>query len=371
MTDGTDTEILKVHLDAMHRKLGARMVPFAGYHMPVQYPVGIIAEHCHTRAEASLFDVSHMGQAILRGDNPAADLETLVVGEIQGLPVGKTRYTLLTNDNGCIVDDLMVTNHANHLHLVVNASRKELDFAYIRERLGDRCDLEVRTDRVLLALQGPAAVRVMTGISPPCRHMLFMNTELLDLAGIPCLVTRSGYTGEDGFEISAPVKDAERLCHMLLDEPEVRPAGLGARDSLRLEAGLCLYGNDIDEATTPIEAGLMWTISRRRKAEGGFPGADIILDQIRNGVERKLVGIMIEGKLPARAHTKITDASGNEIGEVTSGGYGPSVGGPIAMGYVGIEYAKPGTLVKLIVRSREITGRVVKMPFIEHRYFKG
>ncbi len=371
MTKGTDTETLRVHLDAMHRELGARMVPFAGYHMPVQYPAGIIAEHCHTRARASLFDVSHMGQAVLRGDNPAADLESLVVGEIQGLAVGRTRYTMMTNDDGGIIDDLMVTNHANHLHLVVNASRKELDFAHIRERLSGRCDLEIRTDRVLLALQGPSAVKVMTRISPPCCHMLFMNTEPLTLAGISCLVTRSGYTGEDGFEISAPVDDAERLCRILLDEPEVRPAGLGARDSLRMEAGLCLYGNEIDKTTTPIEAGLMWAISRRRRSEGGFPGADVILGQIRNGVGRRLVGIVVDDKTPARAHATITDVDGNKIGEVTSGGYGPSVGAPIAMGYVGAEYTKPGTSVRLIVRSRPVPGKVVSLPFVEHRYFKG
>ncbi|MEE8392837.1 MAG: glycine cleavage system aminomethyltransferase GcvT [Rhodospirillales bacterium] len=370
MTENNATNVLKVPLDALHRELGAKMAPFAGYEMPVQYSDGIIAEHLHTRAEASLFDVSHMGQAILRSENPAADLETLVPGDIQELPVGKTRYTMLTTDSGGIIDDLMVTNHSSHLHLVVNASRKEIDFARITERLGGKCTLEERTDKALLALQGPAAVQVLARIAPACRHLLFMNTEPLTVAGISCLVTRSGYTGEDGYEISAPMDEAENLWRMFLDEPEVKPAGLGARDSLRLEAGLCLYGSDIDETTTPIEAGLAWTISKRRRAEGGFPGAQVILGQIKDGVQRKQVGILAEGKIPARAHAKITNTQGDEIGEVTSGGYGPSLGRPVAMGYVSADHAAPDTAVNLIVRNKPISANVVKLPFVEHRYFK-
>ncbi|OHC76100.1 MAG: glycine cleavage system protein T [Rhodospirillales bacterium RIFCSPLOWO2_12_FULL_58_28] len=357
-------------LDALHRERGARMVPFAGYEMPVQYKEGIIAEHLHTRKEAGLFDVSHMGQAILRGDDAAAALETLSPGDIQSLSVGKSRYTVLTNEDGGIIDDLIVTNHANHLHLVVNAACKEGDYRHIVSRLEGRCALEKREDRGLLALQGPDAADVMGRLAPACRHLLFMTAESLKVAGVPCLVSRTGYTGEDGYEISVPAEEAEHLARLLLDEPEVKLIGLGARDSLRLEAGLCLYGSDINETTTPVEAGLTWTISKRRRAEGGFPGAGVIIRQINEGVGRRRVGIRLEGKIPARAHALITDRTGAVIGEVTSGGYGPSVGGPIAMGYVGGECAEPGTEVNLMVRDRPLPGRVEKLPFVEHRYVK-
>lgn len=357
-------------LDALHRESGAKMVAFAGYEMPIQYKEGIIAEHLHTRSEAGLFDVSHMGQAILRGDDVAAALETLTPGDIRGLAVGKSRYTVLTNKDGGIIDDLIVTNHANHLHLVVNAACKEGDYAHLMSGLEGRCILEDRKDRGLLALQGPDAAAVMGRLAPAGRHLLFMTAEPLKVAGIPCLVSRTGYTGEDGYEISAPAEEAEHLARLFLGEPEVKLIGLGARDSLRLEAGLCLYGSDIDETTTPVEAGLAWTISKRRRVEGGFPGADIIVRQINDGVGRQRVGIRLEGKIPARAHTKITDKTGALIGEVTSGGYGPSAGGPIAMGYVGSEYAQPGTEVNFMVRDRLLPGRVEKLPFVEHRYVK-
>ena len=370
MTESQGQDIQKTPLDALHRKLGAKMVPFAGFDMPLQYTGGIIAEHLHTRSKAALFDVSHMGQAILAGDDPAAALERLVPGDIRQLPVGKILYTMLTNDQGGIIDDLMVTNHITHLHLVVNAACKEKDFAHIRGRLAGSDTLEERTDRALLALQGPDAAQVLARIAPACRHLLFMTAEPLTLAGVPCLVSRAGYTGEDGFEISVPNEEAENLAGMLLDEPEVQPIGLGARDTLRLEAGLCLYGNDIDETTTPIEAALAWSISKRRRAEGGFPGADVIIRQIAEGPGRKRVGLRLEGKAPVRAHSQITDPAGEVIGEVTSGGYGPTLGAPVAMGYVTGAHAQPETPVNLIVRGKPLAGRVAALPFAEHRYVK-
>ncbi len=374
-----DQETLKqTALDALHRELGAKMVPFAGYAMPVQYQGGIIAEHLHTRENASLFDVSHMGQARLKsgdgGAEAAAALETLVPGDIQGLGEGRTRYTVLTNDAGGIIDDLMVTNMGDHLFLVVNAACKDADLAHIENRIGDRTELEILDNRALVALQGPKAASVLsrlnTGDAAGAGAMPFMSARAMNIGGISCFVTRSGYTGEDGFEISAPAKDAEDLARLLLGQPEVQLAGLGARDTLRLEAGLCLYGSDIDAATTPIEAGLSWVVNKRRREEGGFPGAEIILGQLKGGVERKRVGIRPDGKAPARAHTPIEDTGGNVIGEITSGGYGPSVEGPIAMGYVKSEFADQGTAVTLRVRGKAIPAKVASLPFVEHRYFK-
>ena len=373
MNDIQGRDLEQTPLYALHRERGARMVPVAGYEMPVQYQ-GIIAEHLHTRENAALFDVSHMGQVILRGEDVAAALETLVPGDLQELPVGKTRYTVLTNDRGGIIDDLMVTHGGDHLFVILNAACKEKDLAHFEAHIGGRCKIEVLSDRALLALQGPAAVTVLARLAPPCRHMLFMTGATLTLADVPCFVIRSGYTGEDGFEISVPAEEAERLARLLLDEPEVRLAGFGARDSLRLEAGLCLYGNDIDETTTPVEAGLSWAIGKRRRAEGGFPGAAVIARQLAEGVERKRVGLRAEGKIPARAHAPITEADGAEggpvIGEVTSGGYGPTVGGPVAMGYVKAGRARAGTPVSLMVRGKALAARVAKLPFVEHRYFK-
>lgn len=345
------------------------MVPFAGYEMPVQYQ-GIIAEHQHTRQKAGLFDVSHMGQATLEGDDPAAAIETLVPGDIQGLSAHHIRYTMLTNDQGGILDDLMVTRRSDKLFLVVNASRKVHDFGYIRSRLEDRCTLTEHEDRSLLALQGPASAAVLARLAPASRHLMFMASQTLAIGGMSVAVTRSGYTGEDGFEISVAAEDADHLARLLLGEEEVMLAGLGARDSLRLEAGLCLYGNDIDETTTPIEAGLAWTISKRRREEGGFPGADVILDQLAKNPARKRVGIRPQGKAPARAHAEITDGDGSVIGEITSGGFGPTVGGPVAMGYVAWEHAKVGTAVNLMVRGKALPGKIEKLPFTEHRYSK-
>jgi aminomethyltransferase len=369
VTDRNSTPLKQTPLAALHQELGARMVPFTGYNMPVQYQ-GIIAEHTHTRTQAGLFDVSHMGQAILRGPDVEKAIETLVPGDIAGIAEGRVRYTLLTNDQGGVLDDLMVTRQKDHLFLVVNAACKDADFAHISEGLGDAYTLEIKTNLALLALQGPAAVTVLSRLAPDAAQMNFMSAETLVLGGVECDVTRSGYTGEDGFEISLPASHVERLARRLLDEPEVAPIGLGARDSLRLEAGLCLYGSDIDTVTTPIEAGLKWTISKRRRAEGGFPGADIILRQLADGVPRKRVGLKPEGKAPARAHTEIKDQAGKTIGEVTSGGFGPSVGGPVAMGYVEAAHAKPGTSVNFQVRGKALPGEVVVLPFVPHQYFK-
>ena len=361
-------------LDALHRELGGKMVPFAGFDMPVQYEAGILKEHLHTREAAAVFDVSHMGQAFLRGDNVQAALETLVPGELQALKEGRTRYTLLTNEQGGILDDLMVTNRGDHLYLVVNAACKEADFAHIEDRIGAETELEILEDRALIALQGPAAAAVLSRHASGVDTMAFMSAATVDIAGVSggvsCFVTRSGYTGEDGYEISAPAADAEALTRLLLDEAEVAPAGLGARDTLRLEAGLCLYGSDIDTQTTPIEAGLAWAVNKRRREEGGFPGDGIILAQLKDGVTKKRVGIKPEGKAPARAHTPIEDSGGNAIGEITSGGYGPSVGGPIAMGYVDAAFSDPDTPVNLMVRGKAMAAKVAKLPFVEQRYYK-
>ena len=350
------------------------MVPFAGFDMPVQYEAGILKEHLHTREAAAVFDVSHMGQAFLRGDNVQAALETLVPGELQALKEGRTRYTLLTNEAGGILDDLMVTNRGDYLYLVVNAACKEADFAHIEDRIGAETELEILEDRALIALQGPAAAAVLSRHASGVDTMAFMSAATVDIAGVSggvsCFVTRSGYTGEDGYEISAPAADAEALTRLLLDEAEVAPAGLGARDTLRLEAGLCLYGSDIDTQTTPIEAGLAWAVNKRRREEGGFPGDGIILAQLKDGVSKKRVGIKPEGKAPARAHTPIEDSGGNAIGEITSGGYGPSVGGPIAMGYVDAAFSDPDTPVNLMVRGKAMAAKVAKLLFVEQRYYK-
>jgi aminomethyltransferase len=368
----TSTQDLKTTpLDSLHRELGGKMVPFAGYAMPVQYAGGIIAEHTHTRAAAGLFDVSHMGQAVLSGDDPAAALETLVPGDISALEAGRMRYTMLTNDEGGILDDLMVTRRDGDIFLVVNAACKDQDFARISEKLAGRAELTIIEDRALLALQGPKAADVLARFAPDCAAMAFMSYAEMEVAGAACFVTRSGYTGEDGYEISIPADKAEHVARTLLGEREVEAIGLGARDSLRLEAGLCLYGSDIDTTTTPIEAGLIWTISKRRRAEGGFPGADVIQKQIEDGVTRKRVGLKPAGRAPVRPHAEVLDENGTVIGEVTSGGFGPSVGGPVAMGYVACPHHQPGTKVNFKVRGKELPGEVVRLPFTEHRYFKG
>ncbi|MBK8174103.1 MAG: glycine cleavage system aminomethyltransferase GcvT [Rhodospirillales bacterium] len=367
MGEQADAPLKRTPLYDLHCELGAKMVPFAGYEMPVQFK-GILSEHLHAREKAVLFDVSHMGQ--MRIDGEAADaLESLVVADVKGLPVGKVRYTLFTNAAGGIIDDLMITQGGYYLMLVVNAARKAVDFAHLRDRLPG-FDIHLLNDMALLALQGPAAASVLSRLAPASKVMLFMTSEALKIGDIRCIVSRTGYTGEDGFEISCAASEAEALARMLLAEPEVMPAGLGARDTLRLEAGLCLWGNDIDETTTPVEAGLNWAISRRRREEGGFPGDEIILRQLFDGAPRKRVGIRLAGKVPARRGSRILDGDGRDIGVVTSGGYAPSVGGPIAMGYVTPAVADVGTSVQLVVRDKPLQGEVVLMPFIEQRYVK-
>ncbi len=367
--DPAPTATLKTTpLDGLHRARNARMVPFAGYWMPVQYAAGIVAEHRHTRAAASLFDVSHMGQVFLRGADAAAALETVVPGDIAGLQPGAVRYTLLTNDRGGIIDDLMAMRHADGVALIVNAARKAVVLPYLAERLKGRATIEPRPERALLALQGPRAAAVMARVAPAAASLAFMHGADVAITGAACAVTRSGYTGEDGFEISIPAEAAVRVAEALLALPEVKPAGLGARDSLRLEAGLCLYGQDIDETTTPIEADLAWTIGRRRRAEANFPGADVILAQLKDGPARRRVGIRPEGKAPVRAGAALTLADGTPIGAVTSGGFGPSAGGPVAMGYVAARSARIDVLLNAIVRDKPIPARVVALPFVPHRY---
>jgi aminomethyltransferase len=364
----SDTALRRTPLVGLHEEFGARMVPFAGYLMPVQYPDGIIAEHNHTRTAASLFDVSHMGQLAIRGEKPAQAIERLVPGDIQSLLPGRVRYTQLTNDTGGIIDDLMVTNVGDYLFLVVNASRRDIDLACLQRGLGGY-EIE-ELDRALLALQGPLASRVIARFAPGAEDLRFMAAAPFVVDGIPLAVTRCGYTGEDGFEISVPAADAERLARALLAEPEVKPAGLGARDTLRLEAGLCLYGNDIDETTTPIEAGLLWTIGRRRRQEGGFPGATQILAQVSGGSSRTLVGIRPEGRAVARAPAEIQNEAGIAIGRVTSGGFGATIGGAVAMGYVDTAYAEPDTPLAVIVRDKPIAARLAALPFVPHKYRK-
>jgi len=351
--------------------LGARMVPFAGYEMPVQYPTGIVAEHLHTRSQAGLFDVSHMGQARLDGASSAQALERLVPGDIQTLKPDRMRYTLLTNASGGILDDLMVTNLGDHLHLVVNAACKAADVEHLKRALEPGVAVTALPELALLALQGPAAAAALGRLAPEVEDMPFMTAAMHNLADTPCLISRSGYTGEDGFEISLPAEAAERLARRLLAEPEVKPIGLGARDTLRLEAGLCLYGHDIDGSTTPVEADLGFALSRRRRQGGGFLGDSVILRQLREGAVRKRVGLQPEGRAPAREGTEIRDGSGAAIGRITSGGFGPSVDRPIAMGYVASSHAAIGTSVSLMVRGTPRPARVVPLPFVAHRYYRG
>jgi aminomethyltransferase len=367
--DETAQPLHQTPLDALHRELGARMVPFAGYDMPVQYPAGIIVEHKHTRAQAGLFDVSHMGQVKLHGDNRIAALEALVPGDLEGLSLGGMRYSLFTNDVGGVLDDLMITVCEDHLFLVVNAGCKDADIAHLKAHLGDDA-VEVLEDRALIALQGPAAVAALSRLAPAAADLAFMSAAQMDLDNISCFVSRSGYTGEDGYEISVPADQAEALARTLLAMEEVEPVGLGARDSLRLEAGLCLYGHDLDPATTPIEAGLTWTIGKRRRMPGAFPGADIILAQIENKPTRKRIGLVPEGRAMAREGADIVDSDGAVVGTVTSGGFGPSFGGAVVMGYVKIAYAGVDTKLGLVVRGKTVPATVVKMPFVAKNFAK-
>ncbi|MFM2129432.1 MAG: glycine cleavage system protein [Pseudomonadota bacterium] len=347
------------------------MVSFAGYDMPVQYPDGILREHLHCRAAAGLFDVSHMGQARIDGKAAVAAFEAMVPGDIAALAPGRMRYTMFTDEAGGILDDLMVTAHADGgLFVVLNAACKAADMKHLRGGLSG-ATATLLEDKSLLALQGPAAAAVLARLAPGAEKMAFMSAAAMAVAGIDgCFVSRSGYTGDDGFEISVPSARAEDLARRLLAEAEVKPIGLGARDTLRLEAGLCLYGHDIDTTTTPIEAGLAWTISKRRRAEGGFPGFTRIARELAEGPLRKRVGIRPEGRAPARDGTAIKDAAGKPIGAVTSGGFSPSLSAPIAMGYVAAAAAGPGTALGLDVRGRLLAAQVVALPFVPHRYHK-
>ncbi|MFI8374013.1 glycine cleavage system aminomethyltransferase GcvT [Pseudomonas helleri] len=369
--------LLKTPLHALHIELGARMVPFAGYDMPVQYPLGVMKEHQHTREHAGLFDVSHMGQIRLTGADAAQALETLVPVDIIDLPVGMQRYAMFTNEHGGILDDLMVANLGNdQLFLVVNAACKEQDLAHLRNHLSEHCSIEPLFEaRALLALQGPQAVTALERLAPEVANMTFMQFAAVQLLGTDCFVSRSGYTGEDGFEISVPAEQAEALARRLLAEPEVQAIGLGARDSLRLEAGLCLYGHDMNEQTTPIEASLLWAISKARRVDGpragGFPGAERIFAQQQQGVARKRVGLLPQERTPVREGAEIVDADGTPIGTVCSGGFGPTLGAPLAMGYVDTAFASLGVDVWAIVRGKKVPMKVAKMPFVPQRYYRG
>jgi aminomethyltransferase len=364
----TDTALARTPLYDLHVEMGAKMVSFAGYAMPVSYPPGILKEHLHTREHAGLFDVSHMGQIRISGNAAARALESLMPMDILALEPNRQRYALLTNEAGGIIDDLIVTRATDYFSLVVNASRKQDDFAYLRLSAAADCLVEERTDLALLALQGPDAAKVMTRFAPAAAHLNFMTAVSVDVIGVQCLVTRSGYTGEDGFEISVPNTHAQNLARALFEQPEVRPVGLGARDSLRLEAGLCLYGHDIDATTTPVEANLTWAMSKSRCS--GFPGAEVIRRQMEKGAPRRRVGILPEGKLPLREGTVLLNDDQIPIGEITSGGFGASVNGPIAMGYLDTAYANLGSTVNAIVRGKAIRCQIVKLPFITHRYFR-
>ena len=367
--------LLKTPLHSLHVELGAKMVPFAGYDMPVSYPAGILAEHRQCRESAVLFDVSHMGQIRLVGDAAAAALETLVPVDVVDLAVGRQRYALFTNDEGGVLDDLMVARRTDDLLLVVNASCKETDTALLRRAIGARCSVEPLPDRALLALQGPKAGAVMARLAPSLAALTFMTGAWARIAGIDCFATRSGYTGEDGFEISVAGSDAQALARALLAEPEVGPAGLGARDTLRLEAGLCLYGHDIDTTTTPIEAGLAWAIQKVRRPggarAGGYPGAATIEAQLGGGVKRKRVGLLGLERAPVREGARLVDESGAGVGIVTSGTLGPTVGQPVALAYVPTALAAPGTLLHADVRGKRQPMRVATLPFTPHRYFRG
>ena len=367
-----DDGLKKTPLYDFHVELGARMVPFAGYAMPVQYPTGILAEHRQTRSAAGLFDVSHMGQVRLSApggrEAVARALEGLVPAALTELPSGQMRYTQFTKDDGGILDDLMVTAMGDHLYLVVNAGCKDDDIAHLQHHLKDRCEIEVLADRALLALQGPKAVEVFARTVPDCEKLTFMQSATWELDGNRLMVSRSGYTGEDGVEISVPGHAADALARNLVAAPEVEPIGLGARDSLRLEAGLCLYGHDIDQTTTPIEANLAWSIQKRRRQNGGFPGADVIQRQLADGTDRRLVGLRPEGRAPVRDGAEIVDPSGKVIGVVTSGGFGATVGGPVAMGYVPADMTEPGTRFDVMVRGKPLAAAVAALPFVPHRY---
>ncbi|MBC7648802.1 MAG: glycine cleavage system aminomethyltransferase GcvT [Vitreoscilla sp.] len=370
-------ELLKTPLHDLHVELGARMVPFAGYSMPVQYPAGLMAEHLHTRAAAGLFDVSHMGQLRLEGNDAAAAFESLMPVDVIDLPVGKQRYGLLLNDAGGIMDDLMFFNSGSSIFIIVNGACKAVDIAHIQQKIGTLCKMIPMPEMALLALQGPQAVTALSRLAPGIEELVFMTGGRFVVAGCDCFLTRSGYTGEDGFEISVHADQAEKLARALLAQPEVKPVGLGARNSLRLEAGLCLYGNDIDTTTTPVEASLNWAIQKVRRTggarAGGFPGSEKILSQLTdpNSLTRKRVGLKALERIPVRDHTALHALSGEVIGEVTSGLLGPSINQPVAIGYVGPEFAAVGTQINAMVRGKSVLMEVCGMSFVPTHYFRG
>lgn len=369
-------QLQRTPLYDLHLELGGKMVPFAGYEMPVQYPLGVKKEHLQTREAAGLFDVSHMGQVKLTGEGAAKALETLVPVDIIDLPVGKQRYALFTNPEGGIMDDLMVANYGDYIYVVVNAACKEQDIAHMQANFPSDVQLEILEDRALVAIQGPKAAEALGRIEPALQSMLFMDAKELTIDGVDCLVSRSGYTGEDGYEISIPVSETDRLVRLFLDQPEIEAIGLGARDSLRLESGLCLYGNDIDQGTTPLEGSLIWAISKCRRADGeragGFPGADKIYDQIANkNWTTKRIGLLGEGRAPIREGTELFNEAGDKIGKVTSGTFGPTINAPVAMGYVETAYSALETKVFAEVRGKKLPMTVSRMPFIEQRYYRG
>jgi aminomethyltransferase len=352
----------------LHVELGGRMVEFAGWSLPVQYPAGIMAEHRHCRSAAALFDVSHMGQVRIRGAGAAEAFERLVPADVAGLPEGRLRYTVFTNEAGGVLDDLIVGRVGDGLFVIVNAGCRDADLAHMRQALEPALTVEELAGRALLALQGPDAAAVMARLAPAADGLAFMQTAEMPVAGIPCRVSRSGYTGEDGFELSIAAADGETLARRLLQEPEVAPAGLGARDSLRLEAGLCLYGHELSPTISPVEAGLAWTIPKHRRADADFPGAAVILGQLADGPKKKLLGLRPDGRAPAREGTEVRDADGRRVGRVTSGGFGPTVGGPIALGYVESAQAAPDAAVQLAIRGQAHPAHIVKLPFVAHRY---
>ena len=382
-----ESELLKTPLHALHLELGARMVPFAGYSMPVQYPAGLMAEHKHTRAAAGLFDISHMGQLRLSGPDAAAAFETLMPVDVIDLPAGKQRYGLLLDDQGGILDDLMFFNEGNgSLFVIVNGACKVADIAHIQQKIGQRCQVQPLPEQALLALQGPQAAATLARLSPGIERFVFMTGGAVQIGGIAAFVTRSGYTGEDGFEISVAAKDAEALARLLLAQPEVKPIGLGARNSLRLEAGLCLYGSDIDTSTTPVEASLNWAIQKVRRTggarAGGFPGAEKILAQLvaatgaaghldHDTLKRSRVGLVALERIPVRDGTPLQSFEGQDIGQVTSGLLGPTADRPVAMGYVATAFAEPGTRVQAIVRGKPVPMEVSTLPFVPTRYYRG
>jgi aminomethyltransferase len=382
MSSAAAAALMQTPLHTLHLELGARMVPFAGYAMPVQYPAGLMAEHKQCRDSAALFDVSHMGQLRLIGPDAAAALESLVPVDVIDLPAGKQRYAFFTDEQGHILDDLMITrppvnatDKFGDLFVVVNAGCKDADIAHLRSKIGNRCEIRTLPERALLALQGPKAAEALARLAPGVATLTFMTGGVFTIAGAECFVTRSGYTGEDGFEISVHQDQAIAVARELLAQPEIKPAGLGARDTLRLEGGMCLYGHDIDTTTTPVEAALTWAIQKVRRAggarAGGYPGAAVIDAQLAEGAKRKRVGLVGLERAPIREGTKLVNAEGAELGTVTSGTLGPTVNQPVAMGYLPATHAAVGTEVFAEVRGKRLPMKVAAMPFAPHRYYRG